>query len=377
MNVAYVTPFYNGACDGRYGRFLDWIHTLRDMDRKPFEFDVHAVMATNPDQVLWSHPPQYLGSASDLWATKRNNLETLLNLPRLHRDLKMADPDIVHLTAFDPLLIPLLISATRDVPVVLGPNVGGWYPQRNEDIWVTSITERAKLEGKFRLRKRLVSQLDYAHVLSFSEYHKGLIGLLGVDEADITPLRPGVERIFSPGEEPNQRNIDPPHELLYVGDFSDHKGYEVFLRAISRLNCDVRACLVGPGDPNQDLIQTLGLTDVVTVEGFVERSDLPGFYRSADLFVLPSTDETGPNTLVEALASGTPVVATDTDGINEYETGEAAVYFWPREPEALAEALESALDDIDSLTTAARENAHEFQASVTVDQLDSLYRRIL
>jgi len=375
MRVSYVTPFYNGECDGRYGRFHDWLHTLRDMEDRPFEFDVHAFMATNPDETLKSVPTKHLGDAGDLWATKRNNLQTLLEAPQIYRDLQRSNPDVVHLVAFDSLLLPSLSAVSNDTPLVLGPNVGGWYPIREDDIWLTGPVEAGKLRAKYLLRKHTVSRLNYAQVLSFSRYHQRMLELLGVRRSDVTNLRPGVDPMFSPGE--TTESDGPPHEILYVGDFSEHKGYPLFLRAVSHLSRDVRVQVVGGGDPDHELIRTLGIEDLVTVDGFVDRSDLQRYYRSADLFVIPSIDETGPNTQFEALACGTPIVATDTDGINEFVPEDAAIHFWPRDPDSLATALESALENIPMLTSTARRHAHEFQASTTVEQLDSLYRSLV
>lgn len=376
MKVSYVTPFYNGRCDGRFGRFHDWVHALRDMDDPPFEFDVHTIMAANPDETLASTPIGYLGDASELWATKRNKVESVLEAPRIYHDLRQSDADIIHLISFDLLLLPPVVAARGDTPFVLGPNVGGWYPIREDDIWLTGPLEEAKLRTKYFLRKQLVGNLDYSQIIAFSEYHRRMLDLLDVRDADVTTLRPGVNGIFSP--EPDFEPPRPPYELLYVGNFSEHKGYPQFLHAVSRLDLEVHARVVGAGDPNQELIRSLGLEDRVTVEGFVDRADLPEFYRSADLYIVPSIDETaGTNTQFEALACGTPVVATDADGINEFAPKDAVVYFWPREPDQLADAITSALENIDSLTEAARAHAPEFQASTPVEQLYSLYQTLI
>lgn len=376
MKVSYVTPFYNGACEGRFGRFHDWVHALRDMPDPPFEFDVHAVMATNPDGTLASTPSGYLGDASELWATKQNKVESILETPRLYRDLQASGADVVHLISFDLLLLPPVVAACSETPLVLGPNVGGWYPIREDDLWLTSRVEEAKLRTKYFLRKQLVGRLNYEHIVAFSAYHRRMLDLLDVRDADVTTLQPGVDDIFSPTLDSSP--LSEPYELLYVGNFSEHKGYPLFLRAVSRLEPDVHVHVIGRGDPDWELIRALGIGDAITVEGFVDRADLPQFYRSADLYVVPSIDETaGTNTQFEALACGTPVVATDTDGINEFGPADAVKYFWPRDPDVLAATIDSAIADIDSLTDAARTHARDFHATNTVEQLADLYRALL
>lgn len=376
MKVSYVTPFYNGECDGRFGRFHDWVHALRDMDDPPFEFDVHAIMAANPDETLASKPNGYLGAASELYATKRNNIERLLKAPRLYSDLQRSDADIIHLIAFDPLLFPPVVAAARNTPLVLGPNVGGWYPIRDDDVWLTGPVQRAKLQSKYFLRKRMINGVDYAHVLAFSQYHRRMLKYLDVQDSDMTTVRPGVSDIFSPNE--TREAPSSPYELLYAGELSEHKGYPLFLRAVSRLESDVHVRIVGGGDPDRQLIRTLGLEEQVTIEGFVERSDLPEYYQDADLFVVPTIDETaGTNTKFEALASGLPVVATDSDSVKEFGPSNATRYFWPRTPDQLAVAIDSAIEDIDTLTEAARSHSDKFHATRTVEQLYDVYRELL
>lgn len=376
MKVAYVTPFYNGECEGRFGRFHDWVHALRDMDDQPFEFDVHAIMATNPDEVLASRPSEWLGSGDELYGTKRNNLQYLTESRRIRRDLHESDPDIVHLIAFDGLLLPTILGGPGSRRMVLGPNVGGWFPIREEAIWLKNAYDHIRHRIKYLLRRQLVHRLDYTRLVAFSQYHQRMLKFLGIPERDISILKPGVDARFSPEKE--RSTPEPPYELLYVGALNDHKGYPLFLRAVSRLDTDVRARVVGGGDPNKPLIRSLGLSDIVEIEGFVDRADLPEFYRSADLFVLPTIDETaGTNTQFEALACGTPVVATDADGINEFGGGEAVRYFWPRNDNTLKTAIEESLSSIETARNAARGAHKVFSADRTVEQLADMYDEIV
>jgi glycosyltransferase involved in cell wall biosynthesis len=374
MKISYVTSFYNGECDGRFGRFHDWVHALRDMDDPPFTFDVHAVMAANPDGTLGSVPPGYLGDASDLWATKRNGVETVLNANRIYRDLTASDPDIIHLISFEAFLLPSVLSACRTlgVPLVLGPGIAGWTPIRESEFWFSGPISEAKLKLKYRLRKILVGRTPYERIVAHSKCHLKILDSLGVSQDDVTFLNVGVCSLFSP-EGKSKTTSDLP-ELLYVGDFSEHKGYQLFLRALARIDRDVHSRIIGAGDPDQELIRSFGIEDRVTIEGFVDRADLPEYYRSADLFVLPTIDDNGPNTQIEALACGTPLVATDVLGLNEFASDDAAMYFWPRSPEALASTIDDALENLESMTKAAIEYAPEFNVTNTVEHLDSIYR---
>lgn len=244
-------------------------------------------------------------------------------------------------------------------------------------------------------RRRPARRFD--HAIAFSEHHRQILASFSIPADRTSVLEPGVDRLFCPGDgcedgcgaaasagSDDRDESDGPAEterlpeLLYVGDFSEHKGYPQFLAALVSLDRPVTATLVGAGDPDRERIAELGLTDLVTVEGFVPRAELPAYYRRADLFVAPTIDETaGTNAQIEALACGTPVVVTDKPGVNEFAPPGASVTFSPRTTDGLVAALETALADLDSLTAVAREHAGEFTAERPLRQLEGIYRDLV
>ncbi|WP_225334131.1 glycosyltransferase family 4 protein [Halomicrobium urmianum] len=375
MRIAYVTPYYNGSCDGRYGRFLDWVHTARDVDNPPFEFDVYAFTASNPDGTLASTAHGYLGDAESLWGTKKNKPEFLLNAPRIGRALRENEYDLVHVVPMDTIVYPTVLAAAPDVPVVVGPNIGGWSPVRDVPHWDEGTADYVENRLRFGLKNALARLGEFDHAVAFSEHHRDMLESFSIERPDTTVLEAGVDLRFTPGEDDT---IGEPPELLYVGDFSHHKGYYQFLDAISRLDVPVTARLLGAGDPDRRRISELGLEETVTVEGFVPRSELPEYYRRGDLLVVPTIDETaGTNAQIEALACGTPVVLTDKPGVNEFAPAGASVAYSPRGVPRLVEALETALVDLESMTEIARREAPNYRATGTLEQLFDLYQTLL
>jgi glycosyltransferase involved in cell wall biosynthesis len=94
------------------------------------------------------------------------------------------------------------------------------------------------------------------------------------------------------------------------------------------------------------LAHSLGIQQEVHFLGHVDHAELPGWYASADLFVLPSRMESFPLVLLEAMASGLPVVATAVGGVPELVVhGETGLLVPPNDPLALAQAINSLLDD--------------------------------
>jgi glycogen synthase len=67
----------------------------------------------------------------------------------------------------------------------------------------------------------------------------------------------------------------------------------------------------------EDEARELGINTMVTFRGWASRSELPEYFRSHTVFVSPSSEEGMPNTVLEAMASGLPIIATNIPGINE------------------------------------------------------------
>ena len=103
----------------------------------------------------------------------------------------------------------------------------------------------------------------------------------------------------------------------------------------------VRLVLIGDGpmrDEIQQIIEDEEMNSLVWMAG--ERQDIPGLMRSLDLFVLPSEAEGISNTILEAMASGLPIVATDVGGNSELiNDGKTGFLVPPKSPQAMAEAI--------------------------------------
>ncbi len=133
--------------------------------------------------------------------------------------------------------------------------------------------------------------------------------------------------------------------LGFVGRLVYQKGLDVLLQALALLpvETDWRLEIVGDGDSRKHLetmAHDLDLYGKVHFAGWKERSELPGIYRQIDLFVLPSRDEGMPNVVLEAMASGLPVIASRVAGNEELVIEGQTGYLTPSEdPAALSRVL--------------------------------------
>jgi phosphatidylinositol alpha-1,6-mannosyltransferase len=145
--------------------------------------------------------------------------------------------------------------------------------------------------------------------------------------------------------------------LLTVGRLVPRKGVDTVLRALPRLRAavpEVQYVVAGTG-PDRERLERLaarrGVRDHVHFVGYVADADLPLYYSAADLFVMPAR-EARPDVegfglvFLEANACGTPVVGARTGGIPDAVVeGETGLLVPPSDPNALAEALSTLLQD--------------------------------
>lgn len=129
-----------------------------------------------------------------------------------------------------------------------------------------------------------------------------------------------------------------------VGRLEPVKGHDVLIRALGRLPVDVCLAVVGDGGRRAELeclVEQLRLSDRVRFAG--HRDDVARLYRAFDVFCLPSRREGVPLAVIEAQASGVPVVATDVGSVRDALCPETARLVPPEDPAALAQALDAAL----------------------------------
>jgi glycosyltransferase involved in cell wall biosynthesis len=122
--------------------------------------------------------------------------------------------------------------------------------------------------------------------------------------------------------------------------------------------------MLGPGDPRKNHANLAAaverLTDLrLLAPEHAADDELPGLYRGAAVFAYPSFFEGFGMPIVEAMASGTPVVASSHPSLDE-AAGEAAVRVDPESPEAIAEGIEQALGEREALVARGLEHAKRF-----------------
>jgi glycosyltransferase involved in cell wall biosynthesis len=160
----------------------------------------------------------------------------------------------------------------------------------------------------------------------------------------------------------NNRDWDKPR-LLWVGRLVYQKGLDIFFNALGELSfLPWTLTLVGDGPQRYDLEQIASkreIADRIEFLGWLPREELPRHYKDSNLFVFPSRHEGMPNSVLEAMASGLPVIASNIAGNEELVIpGKTGLLVPPGDTNALKDALLELLSDPvrrKQLGTAARE----------------------
>ena len=274
--------------------------------------------------------------------------------------------DLAHVhSPFVPTL-PLFAAEVSQVPVV------GHFHSYARSHWLLAAA-RGYLEPRYRRLARRLAVSPAA--LEFLGRYFDTSGVRVVPSG-VDPSR------FHPGAAAYSRLRDGRLNLLFVGRLEPRKGLHVLLEALRRLNLRDRARLlvVGDGPLREPLMAQAAFArcEVLFLRQ-VAPELLPRFYASADIFCAPATrNESFGIVLLEALATGLPVLASDLPGYRfVVRHGTDGALVGRPGPAAWAEALRWLTEDSstrEELRRRARPRALEFAWPVVVDMLEQEYR---
>jgi len=171
-------------------------------------------------------------------------------------------------------------------------------------------------------------------------------------------------------------------QLISVGSLKRVKGHDVLIQSFPEVlkeHPDATIRLVGDGPKRSEyerMIEDLGLTDCIDITGWLSEVEVRSSLREAVLFVFPSRHEGFGIALLEAMATGCPVVASDVGGISEVVQGADAKLVPPQDSHALAEAINASLRDHTWRET-ARASSVERAAQFTWDTAVQSYENCL
>lgn len=300
---------------------------------------------------------------------------------RLWKLLRKLRPNVVHtrnLAALDSLIVARLVPGTKTV-----------HGEHGRDIYDLDGRNR-----KYVLLRKLMRRFVDRYITVSKDLYQWLVSEIGVRSARIDQIYNGVDLLkFAPDGpivvEKNGAFIPPSADRVVlgtVGRLAPVKNQELLVRAFDTLNRrgiqphrEISLLIVGDGPQTEYLtavINDLYLQDLVYLTG--DRDDIPELLRTMDIFVLPSLAEGISNTLLEAMATGLPLIATNVGGNPELVRDKVNGFLVPSaDVEAMADAMESLVSNYELRTrmgAAGRELVSEkFSWTTTVEAYLAVY----
>lgn len=201
------------------------------------------------------------------------------------------------------------------------------------------------------IRDQIVDAFRIARfIISVSGAMKERIVELGIDANKVIVLRNAVEgarfRIRDKAEARKELGIPTDGSVVtFVGRLSHEKGVDVLLDAMPLVH-GARLAIVGSGAHDSALrnrVSSAGLTDRIMFAGTRPHAEIPTWISACDVLALPSRREGCPNVVLEALASGRPVVASSVGGVPELLNPNNGIMVPPDDAPALAAGVNEAL----------------------------------
>lgn len=278
--------------------------------------------------------------------------------------------DLIHAHEFDAAFLAVLLERSG-VPVVATEHSSSFI----RDL----LKRRARWRARYAFR-RCAFVLPVSRALKRAIVEHRIPGRYMVvpNTVDLKLFHP------SPGVPEAGRRNGRVKRLTVVSRLTDEKGIPTLLDAcarLARIRTDWQMDIVGDGPKREAYVartEGLGLRERVTFHGLQGRPEVARFLQQSDLHVVPSPQETFGVVAVEALACGTPVVATRSGGPEEFLSPEAGLLVEPGDPAALASAmshgLESSFATREVISTSVRER---FSHEAVGTKLRLIYERAL
>ena len=229
-----------------------------------------------------------------------------------------------------------------------------------------------------------------------------LVEYYDADPSKITIIPPGVDtQLFhphSPEDAKSRLGVRPcDRMLLFVGRIEPLKGIDTLMRAMALLayECptwakDICVAIIG-GDPNTNeneemerlkaIRAELGITDLVTFLGARDQDKLHHYYSAAEMVIMPSNYESFGMVALEAMACGTPVIASDVGGLGYLvRNGETGLRVPNGDPAALARAIARLAEDHELRRRMGRRAhlyAQQYSWECIADRVQALYLKAL
>jgi glycosyltransferase involved in cell wall biosynthesis len=310
----------------------------------------------------------------------------------LLNELKGKDPDIEVVpvrhgktNGLDMIHIPWIPTRIRDT--IRNLRVKKVVSHVHGNIMFTDphLSAHKGWKRRWKIYTNRLSRDGIDHFMPVSQFvGRTLESNLGITADKYKVVYNGINDAFFSDADDELPLDDEPY-ILHVSQYAPKKNVGTLLEAYRGLmedGIEHRLLIVGgghKGGPTSEMVRHLGLEDNVAVMGRVALNDLVHFYRHADLMVFPSLHETFGLPIIEAMASGCPVITSLKAAIPEVG-GDAAIYVDPMNSANLERTIREVLEDphlMRRMVLRGYERAELFTWPRAAQNVLSVYRKVM
>lgn len=380
--IAELKAFYCSLYDDRTkwgGRFGGYIGSWLNDGRRAEGLDLDKVQEFPWPLILKATRDRIYPRAKHSWFATNTTFDWWAS-----RQLAAKDCEIFIGTASSDLFS---LQVARAKGATLLHDCPGMHPSVGSQL-LAQAAEQAKINFKPRRRpwpphnamqSRILREFDVADVLlTYSEFHRAGFEKMGFPPDRLHTIPLGVDTVFwSPSKLRDHRGFETPLKLLFVGQITLSKGVPFLLDAVAQCRKAVQLTMVGAYDSGTDRLLDRSFADNVTLLPHQPQATLRQIYQSHDVLIMPSISDPFPRVVLEAMATGLPVISTDHVGTPVPETN------WrvrAMSSQCLVQRIMQYVDDRTMIRrhgSQAREFSMRFSTRAFRQNLQSLLLRIL
>ena len=302
-----------------------------------------------------------------------SSISYITGLPHFIKKIK---PDIVHVQCHLNLTAVKSVITARDIPVPVVTTIHGVFSKINP------LLDLAQLSYLYTIGGIIFKNSD--RIICLTKRDSYDLERFGCPSEKISVVPNGVDiNLFRPRKESEKITV------MWHGRFVASKGLDILVKAASKViqkSClDIKFVLVGDGPLKQKIMvmcEKLGITKDVMFVDRLPLDEVAQLLSRASIYVLPSIKEGMPWALLEAMACGKAVVASDISGVNDIITHrENGLLVPPKNIDAFTDAIIRLAEDVNLRKRLGR-NARQliikkYNWRIIAERLESIYRKVV
>jgi glycosyltransferase involved in cell wall biosynthesis len=374
LHILFLTHWYPSSRNPVEGIFIQEHARAVSIHHKVTVIHVIGVDQISTEEITEeSDPPYNIAVYHVRYAKptlpKTSWLKRLQSVERIYNRLRSGShpPDLIHAHIYSSADLAVYLGQKYHLPTALSEHAS-IYP-RNQ------FTRSQALKARFFL-----NQIDLIMpVCKTLQSHMQRYGVRG--PYAIVPNAVDAS-IFYPATNRHPRN-QGDCQVLQVAYLNENKAVHNLIQAVLILReqfSALRVNIIGEGPERanlENLTRQLGVTEQVNFAGLQTKAQVAGWMRASDCLVLTSGWENQPVAVLEALACGLPVVATNVGGIPEIVNPQNGVLVPPDDPGSLAEGIKRALTEVFQADEISKQALKQYGYLAIASRFDDCYLRLL